>query len=202
MELHPDKKDEKISDQEQLWNGDWGKLKRALTHEKSTVETGNAQYREVVSSQNYFRPAARHLGSECEKLHISYPTAHFTRNKAGTGAGETGALAPPAAALEPEEDVLSMATSAAEFAEYDPDEVPPDVDSHACSLPSTSNSIGASEDNSMGAIIRMAMARLQLDVPQAQPAPASAFFRRGPAPTSRASIGGVSEGVACMLELF
>ena len=48
MELHPDKKDEKISDQEQLWNGDWGKLKRALTHEKSTVETGNAQYREVV----------------------------------------------------------------------------------------------------------------------------------------------------------
>ena len=95
-----------------------------------------------------------------------------------------------------------MATSAAEFAEYDPDEVPPDVDSHACSLPSTRNSTGASEDNSMGAIICMAMARLQLDVPQAQPAPASAFFRRGPAPTSRASIGGVSEGVACMLELF
>ena len=36
----------------------------------------------------------------------------------------------------------------------------------------------------MGAIIRMALARLQLDVPQAQPAQASAFFRRGPAPTS------------------
>ncbi|CAL8370662.1 unnamed protein product [Boreogadus saida] len=114
----------------------------------------------------------------------------FLTCQAGTGAGELGALAPPAAALEPEEDVLSMATSAAEFAEYDPDEVPPDVDSHACSFPSTRNSTGASEDNSMGAIIRMAMARLQLDVPQAQPAPASAFFRRGPAPTSRASIGG------------
>ena len=36
----------------------------------------------------------------------------------------------------------------------------------------------------MGAIIHMALARLQLDVPQAQPAPASAFFRRGPAPSS------------------
>ena len=36
----------------------------------------------------------------------------------------------------------------------------------------------------MGAIIRMALARLQLDVPQAQLAQASAFFRRGPAPTS------------------
>ncbi|KAK0134652.1 Neuronal acetylcholine receptor subunit alpha-10 [Merluccius polli] len=41
-----------------------------------------------------------------------------------------------------------------------------------------------SEDNSMGAIIRMALARLQLDVPQVQPAPASAFFRRGPAPAT------------------
>ena len=31
----------------------------------------------------------------------------------------------------------------------------------------------------MGAIIHMALARLQLDVPQPQPAQASAFFRRG-----------------------
>ena len=36
----------------------------------------------------------------------------------------------------------------------------------------------------MGAIIRMALARLQLDVPQAQPAPASAFFRRSSAPAT------------------
>ena len=111
----------------------------------------------------------------------------FLAFQAGTGAGEPGALAPPAATLEPEEDVLSLAASAAEFAEYEPDGVLQDAASRAsaaCSRPSTRSSTSASEDNSMGAIIRMALASLQLDVPQAQPAPASAFFRRGPAPSS------------------
>ncbi|CAL8311273.1 unnamed protein product [Gadus morhua 'NCC'] len=111
----------------------------------------------------------------------------FLAFQAGTGAGEPGALAPPAAALESEEDVLSVAASAAEFAEYEPDGVLQDVASRAsavCSRPSTRSSTGASEDNSMGAIIRMALARLQLDEPKAQPAPASACFRHGPAPTS------------------
>ncbi len=36
----------------------------------------------------------------------------------------------------------------------------------------------------MDDVIRAALARLQLDVPQAQLAPASAFFRRGPAPAT------------------
>ncbi|CAL8268003.1 unnamed protein product [Boreogadus saida] len=111
----------------------------------------------------------------------------FLAFQAGTGAGGPGALAPPAATLEPEEDVLSLAASAAEFAEYEPDGVLQDVASRAsaaCSRPSTHSSTSASEDNSMGAIIRMALASLQLDVPQAQPAPASAFFRRGSAPAS------------------
>ncbi|CAL8387734.1 unnamed protein product [Boreogadus saida] len=111
----------------------------------------------------------------------------FLAFQAGTGAGGPGALAPPAATLEPEEDVLSLAASAAEFAEYEPDGVLQDAASRAsaaCSRPSTHSSISASEDNSMGAIIRMALASLQLDVPQAQPAPASAFFRRGLAPAS------------------
>ncbi|CAL8385973.1 unnamed protein product [Gadus morhua 'NCC'] len=108
----------------------------------------------------------------------------FLAFQAGTGAGEPGALAPPAAALEPEEDVLSLAASAAE---YEPDRFLQDLASRAsaaCSRPSTRSSTCASEDNSMGAIILMALASLQLDVPQAQPAPASAFFRRGPAPAS------------------
>ena len=111
----------------------------------------------------------------------------FLAFQAGTGAGGPGALAPPAATLEPEEDVLSLAASAAEFAEYEPDGVLQDAASRAsaaCSRPSTHSSTNASEDNSMGAIIRMALASLQLDVPQAQPAPASAFFRRGLAPAS------------------
>ncbi|CAK6978129.1 uncharacterized protein LOC115567755 [Scomber scombrus] len=53
------------------------------------------------------------------------------------------------------------------------------------SSPSSACSSGDGfDDSSMGAIIRMALTRLQLDVPQAQPAPASAFFRRGSAPAT------------------
>ena len=76
----------------------------------------------------------------------------FLAFQAGTGTGEPGALAPPAAALEPEEDVLSLAASAPEFAEYGPVGVPQEVASVTGSRPSTSSSTGASEDNSMGAI--------------------------------------------------
>ena len=78
----------------------------------------------------------------------------FLAFQAGTGAGEPGALAPPAAALEPEEDVLSVAASAAEIAECELDGVPQDVASSAsaaCSHSSTHSSTGAFEDNSMGA---------------------------------------------------
>ena len=47
----------------------------------------------------------------------------FPAFQAGAGAGEPGALAPPASALGLEEDVLSVAVSA-EFAEYLLDGVP------------------------------------------------------------------------------
>lgn len=111
----------------------------------------------------------------------------FLAIQSGTGAVDVGAPAPPAAMFEPEEDVLSVAASATEFADYGADVVPQDAASHTsgASSHSSARSFGAgSENNSMGAIIRMALARLQLDVPQAQPAPASAFFRRGPAPAT------------------
>ncbi|CAL8374356.1 unnamed protein product [Gadus morhua 'NCC'] len=80
----------------------------------------------------------------------------FLAFQAGTGAGGPGALAPLAATLEPEEDVLSLAASAVEFAEYEPDGVLQDAASRAsaaCSRPSTRSSTSASEGNSMGAII-------------------------------------------------
>ncbi|CAL8292261.1 unnamed protein product [Arctogadus glacialis] len=70
----------------------------------------------------------------------------FLAFQAGTGAGEPGALAPPAATLEQEEGVLSLAASAAEFAEYEPDGVLQDAASRAsavCSRPSTCSSTGA-----------------------------------------------------------
>ena len=108
--------------------------------------------------------------------------------RSGTGAGDTGAPAPPTVVFEPEDDALSLAASATEFADYGADTVPQDTASgHGSGVSSRSSAHSGgtgSEDNSMGAIIRMALARLQLDVPQVQPAPASAFFRRGPAPAT------------------
>lgn len=104
-----------------------------------------------------------------------------------TGAGVPDAPAPLVDVLEPEEDVLSMAASATEFTEYEPDVAPEAIvscPSAASSCTSVHSSAGAVEDNSMATIIRMALARLQLDPPQVQPAPASAFFRRGPAPSN------------------
>ena len=121
----------------------------------------------------------------------------FLAIQSGTSAGDVGAPAPPVAMLDPEEDVLSVAASATEFTDYGADVVPQHVAwreaSGASSHLSFSGlglgvrvvSCGAgSEDSSMGAIIRMALARRQLDVPQAQPAPTSAFFKRGSAPTT------------------
>ena len=77
-------------------------------------------------------------------------TSLFLAFQAMTGAGEPGALAPPAAAVEPEEDVLTVAALATEFAEYEPDWVPQDVASRASAVgsrPPTRSSTGASEDN-------------------------------------------------------
>ena len=111
----------------------------------------------------------------------------FLAIHSGTGAGDVGALAPPAAVFVPEEDVLSVAVSATEFADYGADVVCQDVVSHTSGASSCSSTRGCgagSKDSSMGAIIRMALARLQLDVSQAQLVPTSAFFRCGPAPAT------------------
>ena len=83
--------------------------------------------------------------------------------QSGTGAGDAGAPAPPAAMFNPEEDVLSVAASATEFADYGADMIPQDVAFHAsgASSRSSTHSCGArSNDCSMGAIIHIALACL------------------------------------------
>ena len=84
--------------------------------------------------------------------------------RSGTGAGDTGAPAPPTVVFEPEDDALSLAASATEFADYGADTVPQDTASgHGSGVSSRSSAHSGgtgSEDNSMGAIIRMALAQL------------------------------------------
>ncbi|XP_041817854.1 uncharacterized protein LOC121624267 [Chelmon rostratus] len=111
----------------------------------------------------------------------------FLALQTGTGTGSASASAPRVTLSGPEDDILSTAASATEFGEYGTDTVSHDTVSHpsqAGSRSSTHSSGGCSEGSSMGAIIRMALARLQLDAPQAQSAPASAFFRRSTAPAA------------------
>lgn len=164
---------EQLSSAQRLTPAQFGRSKRRAAETK-----GPASRKKVKESG---------LTSKVDQLteEINQMKSLFLAFQSGTGAGELGAPAPPAAILEPEEDVLSMAASATEFAEYEADVVPQDVASRASavgSCSSTHSSTVGSEDNSMGAIIRSALARLQLDIPQAQPAPASAFFRCGSAP--------------------
>ncbi|XP_068583377.1 LOW QUALITY PROTEIN: uncharacterized protein [Cebidichthys violaceus] len=86
------------------------------------------------------------------------------------------------AELGPEEDVISLAASANLFTEYS--EGRP---SHASGPGSRSSAQSSSEgavDSTMGSIIRMALARLQLDTQQPEPPSASAFFRGVPAPST------------------
>ncbi|XP_073732290.1 uncharacterized protein [Misgurnus anguillicaudatus] len=129
------------------------------------------------------------LASKVDQLTAELNTMKslFLAFQSGTGAEPPDDFVPSAASLESEDDVLSMAASAGQFNEYEPEVLPQmgaSQPSGACSRSSTHSSTGGVEDCSMGAIIRMALARLQLDVPQTQPAPASAFFRRVPASVS------------------
>ena len=120
----------------------------------------------------------------------------FLAIQSGTGAVDVGAPASPATMLEPEEDVLSLAASATEFTDYGADVAPQDAASHtsgASSRSSARSCSARSEADSMGAIIRMALAHLQLDVPKAQPAPCHLYC---------ASVRGIPEGVARMLERY
>lgn len=98
------------------------------------------------------------------------------------GTEDAGTPTPPMAESFSEEDAVSMAASATLFNEYNVEEP-----SHASGLGSRSSAHISSDgmgDSSMGAIIRMALARLQLDIWQPESAPANAFFRRAPPSTT------------------
>lgn len=80
----------------------------------------------------------------------------------------------PAVRVPAEEDALSIVASATLFgASHVPSQA-----LGSLSRASTWSSSQGSEDASMGAVIKGALARLQLDVPQEGPAPVSAFFKR------------------------
>ena len=87
--------------------------------------------------------------------------------------------------LNPEEDTLSLAASATHFREYEEEEGSTSRTSDQGSHSSDRSLLSESEDGSMRAILRMALERLNMSVPQqAESAPASAFFRRRPPPTT------------------
>ena len=110
---------------------------------------------------------------------------------------------PPMPCLTPEDDTLSLAASASHFREYDENEVGDDLSqaSEPGSHSSAQGSLAETEDSSMRAILRMALERQQLAIPQqAESAPASAFFRRRPASTAFAvphSVDFLSELQTC-----
>ncbi len=91
-----------------------------------------------------------------------------------TGVGKPGVPEPPLELLCPQDDALSVAASANQFNEFGDDRA--SQASKTASHLSAQSSMQGVVDNSMGAIICMALARLQLDVPQGDSAPASAFF--------------------------
>ena len=60
----------------------------------------------------------------------------FLAIQSETGVVDVGAPAPPATMFKPEEDVLSVAASATEFADYGVDVVPQDSASHTSGMSS------------------------------------------------------------------
>ncbi len=129
------------------------------------------------------------LASKVDRLtaEIDNMRSLFLAFQSGAAAEVPVAAPPPAAIPELEEDVLSTAASATEFAEYEPEAVSQDLASRASTAGSglsTHSSTAGAEDGSMAAVIRTALARLQLDLPQAQSTSTSAFFRRGSAPAN------------------
>ncbi|TNN44873.1 CMP-N-acetylneuraminate-beta-galactosamide-alpha-2,3-sialyltransferase 4 [Liparis tanakae] len=96
---------------------------------------------------------------------------------------ETEESVPPAAEQSLEDDIISVAASANLFTEYS------DGRGTQASIPGSHLSVHnrseeAAEDGSIGAVIRMALARLQLDIQQPEPSQASAFFRRTSTPAA------------------
>ena len=89
---------------------------------------------------------------------------------------------PPVERMLAEEDALSITASATQFQGSARGE--PFHTTGSASLGSARSSSQGSEEFSMGATVRGALARLQLDLPQEGPAPVSAFFRNQRAPAT------------------
>ncbi|MED6242228.1 hypothetical protein ATANTOWER_001854 [Ataeniobius toweri] len=93
-----------------------------------------------------------------------------------------GLSSPPMPDLSVEEDVLSLAASAAQFREDE--EVQSSQASEIGSF-SSQSAVGEPRDGSMREVICMALRQLQLELPLGEEsASGSAFFRRGRAPYS------------------
>ena len=100
----------------------------------------------------------------------------------GTGQGLAG-LQPGPPSSHFESDVLSLAASANLFYEAMTEgDASHTLDEASCS--SAQGSLQGAADTSMAAVLRTALARLQLDAAQTESAQASAFFRRNPVPAT------------------
>jgi len=97
------------------------------------------------------------LAAELAQMKSLLLALHF-----GAGVENPVAPNPPLAELVAEEDIVSIAASDTHFNEHSEGE-----HSHASGFGSLSSARGClnGAENSMGAVIRMALARLQLDVP-------------------------------------
>ncbi|CAJ1061397.1 PREDICTED: uncharacterized protein LOC106941852 [Xyrichtys novacula] len=92
---------------------------------------------------------------------------------------------PPMPHLDREEDALSLAASATHFCEFEEDGESSTSRTSMGSRSSSYSSLAVTEDSSMRDILRTALEQLNVAAPQhARSAPASAFFRRRPPPTS------------------
>ena len=86
--------------------------------------------------------------------------------------------APVAHGAPTDEDVLSIAASAMRFGDLGGES--PSHASGSLTHSSAHSSLQGPAGTQMGAMLRGALARLQLDVPLESPAPTSEFFRRQP----------------------
>lgn len=147
----------------------------------------------VALSSKKVKPAHREerhsgLSSKVEQLSAELAQMRSMLRDRQPDAPLVGALAPSPSmpVLVPEEDTLSLAASATHFHNYGEDSGDGGSPASERGSHSSAQSSGAETgDGSMRAIMRMALERLHMEVPQlAEAAPASAFFRRRPAPAA------------------
>ncbi|XP_074533298.1 uncharacterized protein LOC141796211 [Halichoeres trimaculatus] len=123
--------------------------------------------------------AERRLASEVDQLYaeLAEMRSLLQEREPATPTEEAGPSTPPMPVLAPEDDVISLAASASHFQDDDTGQV--SMISEPGSPSSARSSSSETMDSSMQAIMRTALERLQLDMPQqTHSAPESAFFRR------------------------